>query len=201
MSLEAARVGLRAMDDRVGADGRVAALPIAVPLGLTIAFVVDRQRGCQATTTRPASPRTPPLARSALVAAGVEGGLVAVAYAEHALAAAAGRRLAELLPGGPHLWRLVAHGACLGLVAVTASTVWERAMRGIEAGASAEEPVFGGDEGARWTGPTLSGGPGSLVPWATLGREGRRHMLTHVRPAPVPDRPASPACPTCPSRR
>ena len=63
-------------------------------------------------------------------------------------------------------------------------------MRGIEAGASAEEPVFGGDEGSRWTGPTLSGGPGSLVPWTTLGREGRRHMLTHVRPAPVPDRPA-----------
>src|SRR6478609_9561489 len=45
VSLEAARVGLRAIDDRVGADGRVAALPVAVPLGLTIAFVVDRQRG------------------------------------------------------------------------------------------------------------------------------------------------------------
>ena len=190
VSLEAARVGLRAIDDRVGADGRVAALPVAVPLGLTIAFVVDRQRGVPDDDDATGQPSTPPLARSALVAAGVEGGLVAVAYAEHLLASAAGRRLAELLPGGPHLWRFVAHGACLGLVAVTATNVWERAMRGIEAGADAEEPVFGGDEGSHWTGPTLSGGPGSLVPWSTLGKEGRRHMLTHVRPAPAPDRPA-----------
>src|SRR6478609_8204090 len=189
VSLEAARVGLRAIDDRVGADGRVAALPVAVPLGLTIAFVVDRQRGVPDDDAT-GQPSTPPLARSALVAAGVEGGLVAVAYAEHLLASAAGRRLAEVLPGGPHLWRFVAHGACLGLVAVTATNVWERAMRGIEAGADAEEPVFGGDEGSHWTGPTLSGGPGSLVPWSTLGKEGRRHMLTHVRPAPAPDRPA-----------
>src|SRR6478736_2007090 len=77
VSLEAARVGLRAIDDRVGADGRVAALPVAVPLGLTIAFVVDRQRGVPDDDAT-GQPSTPPLARSALVAAGVEGGLVAV---------------------------------------------------------------------------------------------------------------------------
>jgi len=35
----------------------------------------------------------------------------------------------------------------------------------------------------------MSGGPGSLVPWETLGREGRRHVLTYVRPRPVADRP------------
>ena len=189
LSLEAARVGLRAVDERVGAGGRVAGLPVAVPLGLTIAFVVDRRRGMPGVDDEADSSTTPPLARSALVAAGVEGGLVAVAYAEHALASAAGRRLAELLPGGPHLWRFVTHAATLGLVAVGATNTWERAMRGIEAGASAEEPVFGGDEGSRWTGPTLSGGPGSLVPWATLGKEGRRHMLTHVRPTPAQERP------------
>jgi uncharacterized membrane protein len=189
LSLEAARVGLRAIDERLGAGGRVAGLPVAVPLGLTIAFVVDRRRGMPGADDETDLSATPPLARSALVAAGVEGGLVAVAYAEHALASAAGGRLAEVLPGGPHLWRLVTHAATLGLVAVTATNVWERAMRGIEAGASADEPVFGGDEGARWTGPTLSGGPGSLVPWATLGKEGRRHMLTHVRPTPAQERP------------
>ena len=189
LSLEAARVGLRAIDERLGAGGRVAGLPVAVPLGLTIAFVVDRRRGMPGADDETDLSATPPLARSAVVAAGVEGGLVAVAYAEHALASAAGGRLAEVLPGGPHLWRLVTHAATLGLVAVTATNVWERAMRGIEAGASADEPVFGGDEGARWTGPTLSGGPGSLVPWATLGKEGRRHMLTHVRPTPAQERP------------
>jgi uncharacterized membrane protein len=190
LSLEAARVGLRLIDERVGADGRVAGLPVAVPLGLTIAFVVDRRRGMPGDDDVATAAGAPPLARSALVAAGVEGGLIALAYGEHVLASATGDRLADLLPGGPHLWRLVTHAATLGLVAVTATTVWDRAMRNIEAGASADEPVFGGDEGSRWTGPTLSGGPGSLVPWSTLGKEGRRHILTHVRPAPSPDRPA-----------
>ena len=84
------------------------------PLGLTIAFVVDRRREVPDDDDVTARSATPPLARSVLVAGGVEGGLAAVAYAEHALAGAAGRRLAEVLPGGPQLWRLVAHGASLG---------------------------------------------------------------------------------------
>ncbi len=28
------------------------------------------------------------------------------------------------------------------------------------------------------------------MPWETLGREGRRHVVTYVRPEPMPDRPA-----------
>ncbi|HET6967196.1 MAG TPA: alpha/beta-hydrolase family protein, partial [Ornithinibacter sp.] len=190
LCLEASRVALRALDDRLDAGGRVASLPVAVPLGLAIAFVVDRRRGLPVGEDETQQFQAPPLPRSLLVAAGVEGGLAAVAHAEHRLAGAAGTRLAEVLPGGPQVWRLVAHGASLGVLAAGTSLVWTRAMRGIEAGAAAEEPVFGGDESARWTGPTLSGGPGSLVPWGTLGKEGRRHVLTHVRPVPVADRPA-----------
>ena len=68
-------------------------------------------------------------------------------------------------------------------------------MRKIEAGTSAAAPVIEADEASRWTGPTVSGGPDSLVPWDTLGREGRRHALTHVRPEPVADRPAGHARP------
>ncbi|HEY4603218.1 MAG TPA: alpha/beta-hydrolase family protein, partial [Blastococcus sp.] len=33
-------------------------------------------------------------------------------------------------------------------------------------------------------------GPGSLVPWASLGREGRRHAVASVRARPLPERPA-----------
>ena len=190
LSLEVSRAALRVVDSRVGAGGKVASLPIAVPLGLFIAFVVDRRRPLAVGGDDTERPTAPPLTRSLLVAAGVEGGLTAAAYAEHLLAGAAGARLATRLPGGPHAWRLAVHGATLGLLAAGTSVMWTRAIRGFEAGATAEEPVFGGGEGDRWIGPTLSGGPGSLVPWATLGREGRRHMLTHVRPTPVPDRPA-----------
>ncbi len=188
LSLDAAQTALRALDGRLDAGGRIAGLPVAVPLGLAIAVGVDRYR------ERPhgedtVHPVAPPMMRSLLVAGGVEGGLAAAAYAEHLLAVAAGTRLASALPGGPPVWRLAVHGLAVGALAAGTWVAWTRGMRRIEAGASAEEPVLGGDEGTRWTGTSLSGGPGSLVPWNTLGREGRRHMITHVRPTPVPDRP------------
>ena len=188
-ALAVSRLALQAVDVRVRAGGRLASLPIAVPLGLVIAFVVDGRRPVPVSDGEKWRPAVPPLSRSLLLSAGVEGGLAAAAYAEHLLAGAVGTRLANRLPGGPQTWRLVMHGATLGLLATGTSVMWARAMRGIEAGAAAEEPVFGGDEGDRWTGPTLSGGPGSLVPWATLGKEGRRHMLTHVRPTAALERP------------
>ena len=62
-------------------------------------------------------------------------------------------------------------------------------MHRIEAGTSHESPVFGSAADRHWTGSTMSGGQGSLVPWDTLGREGRRHVLAHVHPQPVADRP------------
>ena len=181
-------MALRAADDRLDAGGRVASLPVAIPLGLGIAFLVDRRRAVSP-AEGDAAAAAPALGRSLLVALGVEGGLAAAAYAEHALALAVGTRLATALPGGPLVWRLAAHGATAGVLVAGTSALWTRSMRRIEAGAGADEPVFGGDEGTRFAGPTLSGGPGSLVPWSTLGKEGRRHMLTHVRPAPVADRP------------
>lgn len=188
LSLEGVRAALRVLDDRLDAGGRVAELPVAVPLGLAIAFAVDRRRAVpRADGTQ--DPQAPPLARSLLVAVGVEGALAAVAHAEHVLAMTGGHRLAAALPGGPAVWRLATHAAALGALGAGTWLVWTRAMRSIEAGAAEEEPVLGGDESTRWLGPTLSGGPDSLVPWSTLGKEGRRHMVTHVRPAPLEQRP------------
>jgi uncharacterized membrane protein len=63
-------------------------------------------------------------------------------------------------------------------------------MRQIEAGTSADVPVLEPGEAERWVPATASGGPGSLVPWVGLGREGRRHALASVRPKPVGNRPA-----------
>jgi uncharacterized membrane protein len=100
-----------------------------------------------------------------------------------------GRRLARVLPGDAPLWTLAGHVGSLGLVVGAGYAVYGRAMRRIEAGTSADEPVLESDEATRWTGPTVSGGPGSLVDWSTLGREGRRHALTYVRPQPLLDRP------------
>jgi uncharacterized membrane protein len=116
----------------------------------------------------------------------VVGCLGAVAYGEHALTDLVARRLAAALPGPPELWRLAGHAGFLAGLGLGASAIWHRAMRRIEAMTSEEVPVMEPGEEDRWVPSTVSGGPGSLVPWASLGRDGRLHALASVRPQPLP---------------
>ena len=189
--LTGARAGAAGADARLGAGGRIAGFPLAVPVGLALAYLLERRRvresGEQDEEIDAVGSASP--IESLGLAAGTTGALVGAAYAEHELATWLGRRLAGVLPGGPLLWRLAGHAACLGGLAVASSSVWGRAMRRLEAGTSHESPVFGAGEDVRWAGSTMSGGPDSLVPWSTLGREGRRHIMAHVHPRPVADRP------------
>ncbi|HEY6746944.1 MAG TPA: alpha/beta-hydrolase family protein [Mycobacteriales bacterium] len=190
--LLAAQAGSRALDARLGAGGRIASFPVAVPVGLGVAYVLDRRRAAAGPSADAAALRPEPAPsnlRSLAVAGGVVGGLAGLGYGEHALAGLLGRRLASVLPGGPQLWKLTGHGATLAVLGSGVVTVYGRAMRRIETGTSAPVPVVEPDEAARWTGPTVSGGPGSLVRWDTLGREGRRHALASVRPETAADRP------------
>ncbi|HSK57120.1 MAG TPA: alpha/beta-hydrolase family protein [Jiangellales bacterium] len=189
--LAATRTGLRRVDGFVGSGGALAAFPVAVPIGLAVAYVLRRRQAGLADDAPVPTAETPapPPGKALFTAGGVVGGLSAVAYAEHAMAGMLGRQLASALPGGIRLWRLTTHAVLLGAVVAGTSLVWDRAMQGVEASTEADQPVLGEDEGERWTGPTISGGPGSLVPWRTLGREGRRHALAYARPHPVEDRP------------
>jgi hypothetical protein len=175
--LVGAETGVRALDARLGAGGRLASVPLAVPVGLGLSYVVERRR------VRPAGAEgiePPPALRSLAVASGLVGGLAGGAYGEHLLADLVGRRVARLLPVPPAAGRVVGHGAFLAALGIGVSSFWHRAMRRLEAGTTDAVPVIEVDEATRWVPPTVSGGPGSLVPWATLGR---------------------PAHPTCPSRR
>jgi uncharacterized membrane protein len=186
------KAGARRLDQRLGANGHVAAFPVAVPVGLGIAYALDRRRQGKTENADPLPQEpdaTPSWLRSLAVAGGVVGALAGAGYGEHAASSAVGKWLAAALPGGPQLWKLAGHGASLGLLGAAGVTFYGRAMRKIEAGTSAQDAVFEEDEATRWTTSYVSGGPESLVPWETLGREGRRHVLTPVRPQPLIDRP------------
>ncbi|MET0763546.1 MAG: alpha/beta-hydrolase family protein [Blastococcus sp.] len=187
--LGGAQVGAHALDDRLRLGGRLAAVPLAVPVGLGIAYVVDRMRTGEDAESTDGAEAEPPLS-SLGVAAGIVGCLAGVAYGEHALTDLVARRLAAVLPGPPELWRLAGHAGFLAALGLGASTVWHRAMRQIEARTSADVPVIEPDENQRWVPPTVSGGPGSLVSWSGMGRDGRLHALASVRPRPLPDPPA-----------
>ena len=186
--LTLARAAATAADARLGGRGRIAGFPLAVPVGLAAAFVLERRRVLAPDQEVPPAGRPSPVESLALAGTAVAG-LAGAAYAEHALTTWIARHLAAALPGGPQLWRLAGHGAFTGVLAVAASSVWGHAMRRLEAGTVSDAPVLGSGENLRWIGATMSGGPDSLVPWSTLGREGRRHVLAYVRPQPVPDRP------------
>jgi len=185
--LGGAELGAHALDDRLRLRGRLAAVPLAVPVGLGIAYVVDRRRaGQQAEHTDEAA--AAPLS-SVGVAAGIVGGLAGAAYGEHFLTDLLARRLAAVVPGPPDLWRLAGHAGFLAGLGLGASAVWQRAMRQIEAVTSAEAPVIAQGEDQRWVPSTVSGSSGSLVSWAGMGRDGRLHALASVRPQPVPNAP------------
>ncbi|WP_164704407.1 alpha/beta-hydrolase family protein [Blastococcus litoris] len=183
--LAAAQAGTRTLDARLGLGGRLAAVPLAVPVGLGLAYVVDRLRR-QEVADDPGTPEGagPPLS-SFGIAAGVVGGLAGAAYGEHAVADLLARRLTAVLPGPQALWRLAGHGAFLAALGAGASAVWHRAMLRIESTTSVEVPVIEPGEEKRWLLPTVSGAPGSRVPWAGLGRDGRLHVLATVRPRPA----------------
>ncbi|MGZ4608688.1 MAG: alpha/beta-hydrolase family protein [Actinomycetes bacterium] len=182
------QAALRALDARLDAGGRIASFPVAVPVGLGLAYVLERRRLGEGDAVEAEEP-TPPALKSLGVAGAVVGGLALAAYGEHLAATRLGRRLSSVLPGGPQVWKLVGHAASLGMLTSAGVNFYGRAMRKIEMGTTVDEPVVESDEASRWTSPTVSGSPDSLVSWAALGREGRRHALTFVRPAPLLDRP------------
>ncbi|MGY1753470.1 alpha/beta-hydrolase family protein [Blastococcus sp. SYSU D01042] len=186
--LTGAQTGAQRLDDRLRMGGRLAAIPLAVPVGLAVAYVSDRLRAGEHAEHADDGAAPPPLG-SIAVAAGIVGCLTGAAYVEHALTGTVARRLAALLPGPPELWRLPVHGGLLAGVGAGAAAVWHRAMRRVEAMTSTDVPVLELGEAERWVPPTVSGGPTSPVSWAGMGRDGRLHALATVRPRPLPERP------------
>lgn len=115
----------------------------------------------------------PSLASAGAVAAGVQ----VVAAAEKGLSRAVGRSLAAVLPGPPALWtwsgRAAATAITAGLVTRALNGVYEK----IESGAEQAEAGLGEPPNDAY----VSGGIVSAVPFATLSREGRRHVISRTR--------------------
>ncbi len=102
------------------------------------------------------------------------------------------RRLAPgPIPGSGLVWRLASHAAFAAVAGLGVNALWSRAMQNIEAGSSDVDPWMQAAPGV-WTHPMVSGDPASLVSWDSLGREGRRHAVTYVRPEAMTERPALP---------
>lgn len=181
-----ATAGVRRLDRALGADGRLAALPLSIPVGLAASAVIERarrsgsERGLETVDDVPTVPG---------LAAG--GGVLAVLYgagwAERWTAQQVRRLAPGATPGTGLAWQLASHAAFLAGGGVLVSALWTRVMQRIEAVTTTVDPWMKEAAGV-WTSPMVSGDPASLVSWESLGREGRRHAVTYVRPAPVVER-------------
>lgn len=127
---------------------------------------------------------------SAVAAAtAVTGGVLLVSSLEQAGAHALGRGLSHVLPGPARLWATVAQVA-------TAATLAVVAKKGIDGVLGRIEQSARDDEAGIDTAPKdryVSGGPASGVDFTGLTREGRRHVLTRVRPDVIEDVMLTPA--------
>jgi len=186
------RTGMAAADRAVGAGGRLVAVPLGAPIGLGIGLALEayRRRGLPDEPATTDAPVVDPL-RAAAASAGVVAAMSAAALGQRLLADGTGALLATALPGGRVVWRPVGHAITLAALVAGGTVLWHRAIRSIEAGTNVIEPIIDDDGGHRWVGPTASGSADSLVPWPTLGREGRRHVLLYPRPEPVSGLPVS----------
>ncbi len=155
-------------------------VPVALAAGMLLAGVNEyRRRRSEAADTEASSRED--AGESALKALamslGVSGGLVAMAVGERVFATGISRMLARVLSGSERLYRPVGHAAALSVVGMA---IYEL-IRWVDHRAEHMADVV---EGAFATAPgssMVSGGPGSLVSWDSLSREGRRNVSTALR--------------------
>ncbi len=116
--------------------------------------------------------------RSIAMAAGVAVGASVAGRAESRLADRIARLAASVLPGDVSVWRPVGHAASIATIGSAGRALVHRVFHRIEGMETAFEPAVD----VAPLEPTSSGGPGSLVPFATLARMGRRFVWTVRRP-------------------
>jgi uncharacterized membrane protein len=111
------------------------------------------------------------------VGAGVSLLLGGIAAAERASAIAISRWVGQVLPGRARWWRPLGHTGALLLMGTAIVTGSRQLNKTIEEFQGLPEPPFD----RRPASSLVSGGPGSLVPFETLGRQGRRNVSTVSR--------------------
>ncbi|CAN7247571.1 alpha/beta-hydrolase family protein [Terrabacter sp. LjRoot27] len=181
-----ATAGVRRLDRAVGADGRLAALPLSIPVGLATSALIERARRESGSEVGLDTVDDVPTLRGLAAGGAVLAVLYGASWAERWTAEQVRRLAPGRAPGSGLAWQLASHAAFMAGAGFAVSALWTRVMQRIEAVTTTVDPWMRAAPGV-WTDPMTSGDPASLVSWDSLGREGRRHAVTYVRPAPVPN--------------
>jgi uncharacterized membrane protein len=162
--------------ERTGRKYHVDKVPIALLGGVTFAAIREFQRRRKERAYAGGHDERVHLSgtRSLAMGAGIGVGLTAMLFGSRLLSRALGRTLDRVLPGDERLWNPLGHAISLGALGAALYVQWYRITHKIESGAGKIEAAFEVAPQSSF----VSGTGESLVPWETLGREGRRHIAT-----------------------
>src|SRR3954453_8050552 len=181
----------RRLNARLGTGGRLGGFPLALPVGLLRAAGLEWRRRQALPPEAAADPDEvhPSLPASLGLGLGVAAGLAGLAVGEERLASAVDDLMSRYGAGRHGAWRLAGHAAVLSGLGAVGWTLWGRGMLGVESAALAVAAVLADEASHHWTMDSCSGSRNSLVSWESLGREGRRQVITAARPEPLADPP------------
>jgi len=164
-------------------------MPIALPAGIATAawhiHRIHREAKANGDTTI-ANVST---GSSAGLSLAVGAGLIALQAGERAFAHGVARGIERVAPSYAAVSTPIGHFVALGVLGAALVTGYEYAIRRVEQGGAAVEPAYEVPP----TSTAVSGGPGSVVTFESLSREGRRFVnmaLTRDEIETVMDQPA-----------
>ncbi|MBT0995660.1 alpha/beta-hydrolase family protein [Cellulomonas sp. DKR-3] len=125
----------------------------------------------------------PPVTRSLVLGAAVNVGLQSFAALEGLFARTVSAGVRRVAPGSGRLAGAVGHTVALGATAAGLAGAVEYALRTADAGGAAIDAAYTSAPEST----SVSGGPASLVPWSTMGREGVRFVNMALTPREITD--------------
>lgn len=171
----------RRLDRRPAAEDAPRSYPVGLVGGGVLAASLEmsrRRRDRHAGDSR--RDESPKLsgAKSLALGIGVSAAVAGLSAGERAFASRLATILARALPAPERLWRPAGHAAALYAMLTGVRLIRHRIYSRIDTAAERLEPAFETPPAS----PLASGGPGSLVPFETLSKEGRRYVATYLRP-------------------
>ncbi|HEX5940541.1 MAG TPA: alpha/beta-hydrolase family protein [Dehalococcoidia bacterium] len=172
-----------AAHEKTGRKFYIDKVPVALLGGVTFAAVREFQRHRKESGLAQSLPQQVELSGTRALAIGtaVGTGLTGLVVGSSMLSGLLGRFLGRVLPGDDRLWRPMGHALSLGALAAVLYSRWYAITKAIEEGTGNIESAFNAPPESS----LVSGSPESLVPWQTLGREGRRHISTALSRAAI----------------
>lgn len=167
----------------------VSRIPIALPAGVAVsAYEINRVHK-QAKAVGDTTIENVSTAKATGIALGVGAGLIALQAGERAIAHGVSRSISRIAPSYDVVSNPIGHLVSLAVLGGVLGGGYEYAVRRVEHGGAAIEPAY--EEPP--TSEFVSGGPGSVVPFDSMSREGRRFanmVLSRAEIEQVMQRPA-----------